>query len=125
MTLSRPKGPKGKADKLCSLVVRSRGRCESCGSTQNLQAAHIHGRRFNATRVDLLNLWCLCATCHWRVDNHADEKLALAERTIGLNAYHELKQKAEAGVKVSDAFWLERVEMLQRFLDMTEPRGAA
>lgn len=118
-TLARPKGAKGKADRLLSQLVRSRGACESCGSTDYamLQAAHIHSRRFNATRHDPLNLWALCATCHYRVDTHADEKLALAERTIGLDEYYRLKRVAEEGVKVSPAFWLEKVVYLQMLLN--------
>lgn len=120
MTLARPKGAKGRADKLCSLLVRSRGRCQMCGSTQNLQAAHIVSRRFNATRVDPLNLWCLCATDHFRVDTHPDEKLALAEKTIGLDTYYELKRRAEAGIKVNDAFWLEECVRLQMLLNERE-----
>lgn len=127
MSTAKPKGAKGRADRLASLVVRARGKFESCGTTDysRLQAAHIHGRRFNATRVDLLNLWALCSSCHWRVDTHADEKLALAERTIGLDAYHALKRKAEAGVKVNDAYWVEKCVELQMLLNQVEPRGAA
>jgi predicted restriction endonuclease len=54
-----------KLDKLCSEIVRARGRCVRCGSKKSLQTAHIFSRTYNATRWDLDNLLCLCASCHW------------------------------------------------------------
>jgi 5-methylcytosine-specific restriction endonuclease McrA len=98
-------GPKAKATRLHSQVVRQPGRCLRCGSDQNLQAAHIIGRRYNATRTDERNAWCLCATCHFRLGEHPDEHMAFVADTIGLDAYFELKQRAEAGVKANAAFW--------------------
>ncbi len=99
------KGLKAKATKLHSQVVRLRGRCERCGSVSNLQCAHLIGRRYNATRTDERNAWCLCATCHFRLTDHPDEHMAFVADTIGLNAYFEMKLRAEAGVKANDAFW--------------------
>ena len=51
-------------DKLWSDRVRSLGRCEKCGTTQRLTAAHIVSRRHRSTRWDLRNGICLCYRCH-------------------------------------------------------------
>ena len=110
-------GPKGKATKLHAELVRARGRCQLCGATANLQCAHIVGRRFNATRTDERNAWCLCARCHFRLTDHPDEHMAFVDETIGLDAFLELKQRAEAGVKANDAFWLAEVDRLTRLLE--------
>lgn len=105
-------GLKAKATKLHSLVVRSRGRCERCGSTSNLQAAHIVPRRYSVTRCDPEAAWCLCAGCHLRTTEHADEHMALVEQTIGLERFWELKRAAEAGVKANDAYWQGWIDVL-------------
>lgn len=97
MSVAYGKGPKGKATRLHSLIVRSRGACELCGESDytRLQAAHIISRRYTATRTDLLNAWCLCVRCHRRTEEHADEFMALVEVTIGLVEFYELKRRAE------------------------------
>ena len=55
---------KKKLDKICSKIVRARGKCEHCGSRKNLQTAHIFSRSHLNTRWDLDNLLCLCLKCH-------------------------------------------------------------
>ena len=115
------KGPKGKATRLHSLLVRSRGVCERCGRTDKpLQAAHIIGRRYSATRTDETNAWALCAGCHMRLTEHPDEHMHFAAQTIGLDAFDALKAKALAGVKGSDAFWQAEVERLSALLEDVE-----
>jgi 5-methylcytosine-specific restriction endonuclease McrA len=111
------KGLRGKATRLHSLVVRARGRCERCGSTQSLQAAHIIPRRYAATRVDPVNAWCLCAACHLRTTEWASEHMALVEQTIGLAAYEELRLRAEAGVKANDPYWQTWIDALTVMLE--------
>lgn len=108
-------GLKGKATKLHSLVVRQRGVCARCGERQyaKLQAAHIIPRRYSATRCDPENAWCLCAGCHLRLTEHADEHMQLVAETIGLDRFWELKAIAEHGVKANDAFWAGWIERLQ------------
>ena len=106
-------GLKGKATKLHAEVVRSRGRCERCGDQgPTLQCAHIIGRRYNATRCDPLNAWCLCARCHFRLTDHPDEHMEFVADTIGLDAFFELKARAEAGVKANDAWWQSQIDAL-------------
>jgi len=56
---------RNKLDKICSQIVRARGICASCLKKENLQCCHIYSRTYNATRWDLDNLLCLCASCHF------------------------------------------------------------
>lgn len=111
------KGKRGKATKLHSLVVRSRGACERCGRTETLQAAHIIGRRYAATRCDENNAWCLCAGCHRRLTEWPNEHMHFVAQTIGMDRYDELRVKALAGVKTNDLFWQGEIDRLQALLD--------
>lgn len=111
------KGARGRATRLHSLLVRSRGRCESCGSTTTLQAAHIVPRRYAATRSDERNAWCLCAACHFRTTERPLDFLELVDRTIGRAEYDRLWEKARTITKTSEAFWLEECVRLQMLLD--------
>lgn len=113
MTVATGKGAKAKADRLFSQIIRSEGKCQRCGSTYGLQCAHILGRTFSWTRVHLDNAWCLCGTCHYKVDNYADEKMSLVEATIGLDLYYDLVRLSQcrdkfdwpAAAAVLDAEW--------------------
>lgn len=111
-------GLKGKATRLHSQVVRSRGRCERCGENDptKLQCAHIVPRRFAATRTDENAAWCLCARCHMRLTEHPDEHMLFVAQSIGMDAFRVLKDKALAGVKTNDAYWKGEVDRLQRLL---------
>lgn len=116
------KGARGKATRLHSLLVRSRGRCECCGGTRSLQTAHIIGRRYAATRTDERNAFCLCAGCHMRFTQHPDEWLDFIDSTIGRDEYLRLKAKAQEVTKTNVAFWLAEVARLSALL---AERGAA
>ena len=61
---------KRKADKLFSDRVRSKGKCEFCGSTQNLQCAHFITRKIIKLRYEPLNAACLCVGCHFMGHHH-------------------------------------------------------
>lgn len=111
MTNIYGKGAKGLATKLHSLIVRSRGACQKCGEStySKLQCAHIITRTFSAIRTDERNAWCLCARCHFRVDTHADEKMALVDETIGREEFDRLKAKTHPPTKMD---WEAEVERL-------------
>lgn len=55
---------KAKLDKLWSEIIRSKGYCEICGTTANLNAHHIISRHNKILRWDLQNGICLCVSCH-------------------------------------------------------------
>lgn len=73
MPVKRRNGAKGKADRLFSQLVRSRGRCEArdwpLWPTPHLcsgpyETAHIYSRRYSHTRCDPDNAMCLCSSAH-------------------------------------------------------------
>ncbi len=112
MTVSYGKGAKGKATKLHSQLVRSRGCCQNCFSTRELQCAHIVPRTWAWTRTMEANAFCLCAACHHRFTDFPDEWMAFVESTIGLPDYLLLKDRAQQGVgRKFD--WDAEVERLQ------------
>lgn len=104
------KGAKGKADKLFSKIVRIDGKCQRCGSTDNLQCAHIISRKYSATRTDLLNAWCLCSRCHRRLTDWPREHSHYITETIGSAKYDELRSKAEQVTKMN---WDDEYERLK------------
>ena len=61
---------KKKADTLVSKIVRTRGKCEWCGGTSHLQAAHFVGRQNHTLRFDLQNVLCFCAGCHRKAHDY-------------------------------------------------------
>lgn len=107
------KGHKGKATKLHSLVVRTVGICERCGGVDNLQCAHIVSRRYNHTRTDLRNAFCLCAKCHLHFTYHPVEFGRFVEERIGKELYDELYKQAQSNDKLPSGFWEDRVEFLK------------
>lgn len=82
-------------DRLCGMIVRSRGACEVCGSTNVLQWAHIVSRRYRSVRWDWKNnSLCLCSRCHCRYTWNPlawDEEVL---RQLGAEAYQDLKRRA-------------------------------
>lgn len=116
------KGPKGKATRLHSLVVRAAGVCARCGTMDygRLQCAHIVPRRYTATRTDETAAWCLCAGCHLVTTEHAHEHMDLVDRTIGRDRFDELMMRARAGQKSSASYWLGECSRLQALLDEIE-----
>jgi hypothetical protein len=122
MTNIYGKGKKGKATKLHSLVIRTIGMCERCGDSEyeKLQCAHIISRKYNATRTDLRNAFCLCATCHsYFTDHPADFGRFVAHMWAGRD-YDLLHAKAQKGQKGSDAFWDDRIVFLESVLRSIE-----
>lgn len=103
---------KGKATKLHSLIVRSRGICESCGETDyaKLQCAHIVSRRYSSTRTLEKNAFALCQRCHMHFTAWPIEFAHFVESKIGKESYAVLKQMAQ---KVTKMDWDEEAARLQ------------
>ncbi len=121
MKTTAGRGLKAKATRLHSLVVRAREMCENCGEQDysKLQCAHVLSRRYAATRTDEANAFCLCAGCHMRFTEHADEWMEFVDSTIGRPEYTRLKTKALAGVRTSESFWRDEAERLSALLKET------
>lgn len=61
----KKKTVKNRLDRLWSKIIRSKGKCEVCGSSNcQLHPHHITGRKNLNTRWDLRNGCCLCASHH-------------------------------------------------------------
>lgn len=99
-TQTSVKGAKKKADVLFSKIVRSRGACVACGSTANLQTAHIISRRYSNTRCVLSNAFCACASCHMRWTDHPVEFASFVLEYIGQAEYQRLYALSQEGSKV-------------------------
>ena len=84
------KGNKGKATKLHAQIIRDRGACEKCGSSSNLQCAHIFSRKYSWTRPSLDNAFCLCARCHRHYTDNPVEFGEFTNEMIGADKYQEL-----------------------------------
>lgn len=114
------KSLKDEATKLHSKYVRMRdGRCVRCGSTSNLQAAHIIGRRAALTRTDEANARALCAACHFYLTEHPHEHVAFFTRELGGWAnYQALIDKANEGLGLTlrAEFWQERIDTLKKLI---------
>ena len=83
-----------KADDLFSQLIRSKGKCERCGSKDFLQTAHLISRRYKQVRWDLTNALCLCRGCHVYFTHHPIEWDLYVEDKIGINLYKTLKTRA-------------------------------
>lgn len=77
-------------DKLCSLIIRSKGRCEFCHNTETLQCAHIYSRSYRNLRWDLNNLLCLCAKCHFEGHKKPIDFTERVKKILGEENYKEL-----------------------------------
>lgn len=104
---------KTECDRLFSLIVRSTGACERCGSTSHLQCAHILSRRYTATRCLRGNAWCLCAACHRRLTENPHEHVAFAVQTRTEAGYLELQRLAYEGVGTHKVDWHETRRVLK------------
>lgn len=111
-----PKGPKGKADRLFSLVVRARGECAACHATEDLQCAHIRSRRFSWTRTLEANAVCLCRSCHMRFTHDPLLWVRWVDGRIGARAHDELRARSLSDEKLPAGFWEDECARLSRLL---------
>lgn len=83
------------ADDLFSKYIRARdGRCQKCGTDQNLQCAHIFSRGYGQIRYDLQNAVALCRGCHRFFTDRPIEWEFFIKEKIGVPMYENLKVKA-------------------------------
>jgi len=121
VTVSRRKGDAGLSDVLHSRIIRRHQQCERCHDTTGpFDCAHIVRRRYSATRCDEDNSWCLCRSCHVKVDGDPAEFIDLVDATIGRDKYQELRTKANGGHgTTSTLFWRgERERLTARCVEL-------
>lgn len=101
-----PRSVKANCDRLFSKLIRSKGKCERCSGTDNLQCAHIYSRKFGSVRFDEDNALCLCAGCHrWGHDNPLGFA-ALVNNVKGSDGVSLIAWKKEQLVKRKLADWI-------------------
>lgn len=85
-----------KLDKLCSKIVRSRGRCEKCGMTnkEQFQCCHIYSRTYQSVRFYLPNLLNMCASCHFFSHKNPILFTEFVKKHLGETEYELLKSVA-------------------------------
>lgn len=127
MSVSYGKGPRGKATRLHSLIVRAIGYCERCGTPcpcENaprshttscpLECSHIIGRRYSNTRTDLANAIALCKSCHRQWEEGLLDREALVREVQGAGVYGDLREKARSTAKVDWVAEAQRLELIAR-----------
>jgi 5-methylcytosine-specific restriction endonuclease McrA len=102
-----------KLDKLCSKIIRSKGSCESCGKTENLQCCHIFSRTYRSLRWSLDNLLCLCAGCHHWSHKNPIFFTEWVKKHKGDDAYELLKENYRAITKLTVADLEIKLKILQ------------
>lgn len=85
------RGQIAQLDREFSLLIRSKGKCERCNSTQHLQTSHIYSRRYMSIRWSVMNAMCLCAGCHWWWTLNPTEAGAWALRVLGEDHLNALR----------------------------------
>lgn len=107
-----------KLDKICSEIIRSKGRCQRCGKRQNLQTAHIFGRTYHNTRWALENLLCLCPDCH--INFAHKQPILFAEwvkKHLGKEKYDTLKESHYQVTKYTIDDLLTKYKILTEILE--------
>ena len=82
-------------DKLWSKKVKELAdyKCEHCLETEVwLNACHIIGRRYRATRWLIDNGMCLCFGCHRQYDEHGPFEADIRRRVVGEARYQRLRK---------------------------------
>ena len=108
---------RNKLDRLFSLVVRGRGKCEKCGSKHELQTAHIFSRTYNSTRWDLDNALCLCVSCHFFFHKNPILFGEFVKEFLPENLYEVLKEKRNFISKYTIEDLQIKLKVLQELLD--------
>lgn len=90
------------ADKLWSLIVRSRttGWCQRCSIGRGHDAHHLVSRLYKQTRWLLDNGAHLCRGCHMLVGRDGEENRLLAIRLIGEERWEQLQITKHCRAKV-------------------------
>ena len=110
------KGARGKATRLHAQIIRNRGNCEACSSTNQLQCAHIVSRKFSITRTDLRNAVCLCAGCHRKFTDRPFEWVKWVDSKITAKKHQQLQTMADNYVKTK----FPKIDWEQRAIFLTE-----
>jgi hypothetical protein len=90
-------GVRQRLDRLFGEAVRARGQCERCGSTTNLQCAHVVHRRYEPVRWSQENALCLCSKCHYWGHAFPLDWEDFVVGVMGPDGFDALKRDAQSG----------------------------
>lgn len=106
-----------KMDSLFSEIVRSQGVCDKCGTTRNLQCAHVKSRKYLQTRWDFENSLCLCVKCHlYWAHKEPHEFVRWFDEKFGGNLYDELTRRAKKIKKFDYEAKFEELKCIHKML---------
>jgi len=113
-----PASLKRKADKLFSVIVRKRGKCQSdlTHHAGRLECAHIISRTYSRTRHDTRNALCLCSACHRYYHQNPVLFGRFVEKLIGKSTYDELHKIANDDT-LGKVDYTRLVEQLEKYED--------
>lgn len=107
---------KKQADIIFSKIIRARGACERCSSTNKLQCAHVIGRRNLYLRWDEMNALCLCYRCHIHWMHKQPLEFSEWFRTMFPANFSYLQGKKDRIVKRTRQDYKELVEWLKEMI---------
>lgn len=86
---------RNKADRLFSRMIRERdAACQSCGSRDGLQCAHVFSRRYLKVRWNPDNAMALCSGCHVSFTHNPIAWEDFCIKRLGEKKYRELRAAA-------------------------------
>ena len=103
-----------KADRLFSNYWREKiGRCEKCGSKDNLQLSHIITRSIRKLRFDRRNTQVICASCHRHFHNKPLEFSDFVRKDKGEQVYKDLIRESNKLTPIGIKYYEDIIEQLQ------------
>ena len=109
-------------DKIFSLAVRARGKCERCGRSQGvkLETAHIYTRSYKEGRWLFLNIFCLCSSCHRWTHDRPLEFAEFIISKLGKEKAKFLMEKIRPSKQWSEEDYLEIERLIEEKLKYYE-----
>ena len=113
---------RNRADSLCSQLARSIGRCEWCGETdyKQLQWCHFITRAWILLRYNIKNWACLCASCHFKVDDNPLFKIEVWKKIRGSRAINWLKKQSPISGIITVQWYEKIIKKLNEELNKPE-----
>ena len=100
-------------DRRWGAFVKSQGKCENCGTANDLTWSHIIGRTYIKTRFDPRNTQCLCGSCHGKFGEQPTSFARWVESTTcGQYVDTMIVQSNNASVKPDYELWMTLYEAI-------------
>lgn len=101
-------------DATFSKIIRSKGECFCCGTTQNLTCGHLITRALYVTRWDFDNAECQCVACNLRHEYRPEKFTLKYIMEYGIEKYEQLIIKSKSNKKFTNAELLKMLEELKK-----------